>query len=573
MSTCHLNKVDLTVLCSIIRKEYWAIQLRKLVLILLLSLISHSNAESDEDLLNRFGALSEATPLIAINEIKTELQKNTHSVETKLKLKLKLSRAYDVSGDFLNSLAIAEEVLIKASEIKNAAIVARAQFSIATENFELGKYSIALDKYKLALKIYKKLNLPAKVGRALMAIGNTLSQYGKFESALEYHMKALKIFHEVKNYKNLALLSNSIGAVHFWLADYKKAIDFYQHAVKYSKEDGRNIGLITYYANLGEAYTQLKEFDHAIKSFNQALLLIGDSGKESYRAVINLYIGKLRFDQGEHAESISYFELVLSFAEASGSDDLYVEALIAKAQAILITDINKALSAGLRALEMSKKLKKQILVRDSHQLLIDIYSSQKDFEIALLHTNLFHQIENQLFEKNKQEKLAKLTSEIDVEEQKHTIALLEKEKVLQASLAKTAKSKQTMLYIIFLVVISCIFILYWRHQNRRNTFNLASQLQAQTKKLKTLHYVGKDLNAHLDNKEIFNRLYKHIGTIVDTHVFAIGLLNEENTKIDFELSIEANKSSPPHVEFLNDESRLSAACINTNSDIVIHNKE
>ncbi|NQZ05597.1 MAG: response regulator [Algicola sp.] len=100
--------------------------------------------------------------------------------------------------------------------------------------------------------------------------------------------------------------------------------------------------------------------------------------------------------------------------------------------------------------------------------------------------------------------------------------------------------------------------------------NLEKKVAERTSELEALGNIGKDLNACLDAETIFNRLYQHISNIVDAHVFAIGLVQEDVAHINFELAIEANKRLPTYSYALDDPTRLAAWCINTGQEVVIN---
>jgi ligand-binding sensor domain-containing protein/transcriptional regulator with GAF, ATPase, and Fis domain len=100
-----------------------------------------------------------------------------------------------------------------------------------------------------------------------------------------------------------------------------------------------------------------------------------------------------------------------------------------------------------------------------------------------------------------------------------------------------------------------------------NNLNLERKVTERTAELEILGNIGKDLSASLDPEAIFSRLYQHISNIVDTHVFAIGIVEKDN--IDFRLTIEANERLPSHTASLDDPSKLSAWCINKRQEVVI----
>ncbi|WP_444994195.1 diguanylate cyclase [Aliikangiella sp. IMCC44359] len=129
-------------------------------------------------------------------------------------------------------------------------------------------------------------------------------------------------------------------------------------------------------------------------------------------------------------------------------------------------------------------------------------------------------------------------------------------------------------FLVFIATGSLLYFVYVirvKHLQDKKT-ELSLEVQARTYELLIMGKIGRELNSLLDQKSIFEALYKHITRIVDTHVFAIGLVDKQKKHIVFELGYEGNKAMPRLSVSLSENEKCSVWCVNHSNEIFMKNK-
>ena len=102
------------------------------------------------------------------------------------------------------------------------------------------------------------------------------------------------------------------------------------------------------------------------------------------------------------------------------------------------------------------------------------------------------------------------------------------------------------------------------------------ELQQQNEKLEQanenvelLSRIGRDITSKLSIDAIIGTVYENVNALMDAAVFGIGIINEEQYRIEFPATKENGLTLPPFSYQLDDESRLAVRCYKNAEEIVI----
>ncbi len=543
------------------------ISLRLIIVLVMFSLSFVSNAQSDEEFLNSIKEKVNSSPQQVIPLINKKLSTPTLSTEMKLSLQIELAKAFYSLGHYKKSSDVFIKVKMKAIRQGFDYIEADSVSGIASIFFELGDYESALFNYQQAHIMYESIGNQLGLGESLRGISGSYTQLGNFESSLEYSIRALKVFQNINNKPNLADLNNNIGAIHFYLKNYTKAIQYYQQAIEIANEIGILDRLSSFYFNKGEAYIEIEKYHLAEGALNQALKFsVYAKGEISF---IYTYFGKLYLAQGLLEKALVEFNKALVLATSQGQRNLEVEILQGKARVFLAQDKNLALVLANEALKKAKKLDRPSLVRDSHELLYKIYAKQQNFEQAFKHSELYHQIDNQIIDKDQQTKLVKLSSSIEIEQKQYKIELLKKDSALQSQLMKAEKIQRNLLLGGTIAFLLLLFAFYRRLHHKKQSIYLKLQVEARTKHIKTLSEIGREITSSLEISHIAKIVYEHIKELFDADAFSIGIYKKEHQRLEFPVTIEKNKHLDSFYISMTESDRPAVQCISHRCEVLI----
>lgn len=528
----------------------------------LLCLISiGADASTSEGKLNWLKQNLDISPVKVIEQIKLALEQPTNSKDLNVQLNILLSEGYRITGEFQKSYYIAQKVVDNAikGNYKNYENIGR--FWLATAKLNQGDYQSALQDYSVTAIFFEGNNNKTMHARSLMGKGNSYAQLGQYKESLEYFNRALKLFQQTSDKKLISFLLNNIGSVHFWINEYDTAILYYQKAIDALININNKEAISRYYSNIGEAYTELQNYDEAEKVFIKALDFSGENEVSYSNIIIHLFLGKLKLKTNDNLIATSYFDKVIRLADSAGSKNWKVEALLGKSNALQSKDFPSAIKLALDALSISKSIDKMVFIKESHKLLSHLYKKTLNFEKALFHNEQFNQLNQKSLEQDKQSELVKLSSRIEITQKDHQIELLEKNNALQEATLQEQKTKQ---YIVLIVILSSIMILfqwYRRQFHKKQSRYLTLQVEAQTKNIKSLSDIGREITSSLDLTNVSNIVYRHIKDLFDADVFSIGLYNKEQQTIDFPITIEKDLKLDAFSMSMTETDRPAVQCV------------
>lgn len=526
-------------------------------------------ASTSDEKLSWLKSHMDTAPIKVIEQIKLNIEDPTIPNDLNIQLKILLAEGYIISGEFQKSFSTAQDVVDNAirTSAKNYENIGR--FWLGTAKFNQGNYQSALEDYRTVAIFFEGFNNKNMHARSLMGIGNSYAQLGQYKESLEYYNRALKLFQQTTNKKLISYLLNNIGSVHYWLKEYESAISYYQKAIDTLLHIKNTEAVGRYYANIGEAYTELKKYDLAEKAFVKALSF-SEQNKANYSSiVIHLFLGKLKIKTNENSTAIAYFDKVIILADSAGSKSWKIEALLGKSKAIQQTDLSFAIVLALDALSMSESIDKVVFIKESHKLLSYLYKDILNYKKALFHNEQFNKLHQKALEKDKQSELVKLSSRIEITQKEHQIELLEKNNVLQKAKMEEQKTKQYIVLVIILSSVITLFQWYRRQFHKKQSRYLSLQVEAQTKHIKSLSDIGREITSSLELTHVTNIVYAHIKELFDADVFSIGLYDKEHKTINFPITIEKDEKLDAFSMSMSEVDRPAVQCISQGNEVLI----
>ncbi|MBI2279737.1 MAG: tetratricopeptide repeat protein [Bacteroidetes bacterium] len=336
------------------------------------------------------------------------------------------------------------------------------------------------DSKKIAaetLKLSEKLNYDRGVAASYNILALYEEQNGNYSKTIEYYLKALKIIEQNGDKENIANLFHNIGNTYKFLEDNKLSIEYLNKAMNLYTEINNLYGVINCYNSLGILYGIMGDSEQSLNYHKKGLeqsKILGDSRL--------IAVSSLSF-----ANALDYeenFELIIqSFNEALNS---FTNIGDKKGEAIVLNNL------GAAYLEVGN---------------FRFGDYKKAYEILSIYSNL----DNELLDKTKVEKIAELEKKYQLEKKEQEIALQKKNiEVLE----KDKKLKNYTLFgligfIILLIISSYLWFRNYKFKKNIQENEIRHQLDVYIKKIELLNYkkeqtsvmdtIKENLNANLNN--------------------------------------------------------------------------
>ncbi len=307
----------------------------------------------------------------------------------------------------------------------------------------------ALQYFTQALKLADQLHWDDEKAACKNLVFRAHYVLGEYSQALPYAVDALTFFEKKGDHQGIANSLNYIGLIYQTQKKYDWAIRQHLKAIAHAKGIQDSGILATIYFNMALAHDETHRYDSAQYYLN--LSLANSLPTKDYRLVAmaynrmgEVYLHKKQFEQAEqyylkalnYPEHKSNWETCFSLAGLSqtyGKQGAY----------------NKSIEAGLKSLELGKKMKANWEILRVSKILADTYAQKREFEKAYEMAILAQQCNDSIFNESKER-------EINYVNLKETE--LEKVKLEQQNAVQQHKIKQQEFQFIIAIVIGISFL-------------------------------------------------------------------------------------------------------------------
>lgn len=373
-------------------------------------------------------------------------------------------------------------------KVNNPAGIARLFNSLGLMYDKRGEFTKAMAYIDSTLMIYRSLGDSVGVSGAYHNKGYMNRQQGNYKAAQYYYEKAVeydKKYRKIK--KNIAHSTFGLGYTHYLKGDYPIALKTLLDALDLAQQAGDKYRIGICYLTIGEVHVERDSFDLAKAFYDKAMLYFKEINYPLLISNTHLDYGKLWLKQGKYTEALTDLNESYKIANQINDKLMIIEALEGLGQAYIgqqkyelaLSQYNKMLalqenmnsktiaartyagmataSAGLGNYSQSISLGKQGLeialandmtpiAKDLAKVLSNSYEATGQASEALVHYKIFKNLEDSLFNKEKNTALVEMQMQYQLDEAEKENRLLRQEAAL-----KQSEIKRQRLLITFIV--------------------------------------------------------------------------------------------------------------------------
>lgn len=327
------------------------------------------------------------------------------------------------------ALILAKDNLIEAEKIEYPNGKAVNLYLLAYIHQYKGDNQTAINYSNESIKISKKIQNDKNLADVYNLLSQIYIDKGEQDLALSYNLKSLKIQDSIRDKKGMIVSLTNIGNTYSFQKKYSEAINNYNNAI-YVAENIKDFTKIAICMNnIGDIYKQQKEYNRALSYYERALKL-KNSIHTNQRIIITLFsnIGGIYMRQKKYFTGLPYLYESLKLSQKLNYNMGIVQASIKIAQ--LYTEINYLDSAKKYAfisLENENVVQSKSYKQQSYFILYKIEKKQKNFGEAIKYYEQSVQLNDSIFNEDKERILGELQNKYKIEQQNQQIKLLKQE--------------------------------------------------------------------------------------------------------------------------------------------------
>ncbi len=354
-------------------------------------------------------------------------------------------------------------------EIKDSVSAYIAWYNMGLMKSEEGKLTEAMQYYVDARKVFKQYNDTNNMVLPIMGTGGIYAKLGKYKEALKEFQDAKVIIIRTNDVRKLSTCLNNIASTYAYLGDWTGSYETFKEALELHRKEGNMEGVSMVLFNMSTPLIQQKRYDEALALLDSSIAI---SKQKGYR----------------HNLGVAYQN---------------------KAEVLL--DLNRPDEAEkyiLDGIQLSTDYNEGSLLTAFYRSAHRYYEMKGDYKKALSYFVLATALKDSLVN-NEMMKVAEVEKEYNREVKEKEIALLNKQRELEAYQDTMIRTIGTIFVIALVIVLFVLFQRYRQKQKTNRELESMNALIGQKNKdiTDSINYASRIQQAILPAKEVKYRLF------------------------------------------------------------------
>lgn len=338
-----------------------------------------------------------------------------------------------------------------------------------------GDFVETLSYWFASLAAFKQINHLKGISNLLGNIGGVYNSTGEYPKSIDYHLKSLRIAEENKDDFRKATALQNIGAVYSNMGEFALSKKYYEEALVMCRAINYEKGIATVVMNLSEVYRNMNLLDKALDHVTEAKVLFEKLQDPSLpeAMIASSYIYHL---QKKYAKAISEAKEGYAIADKNDSKSFKQRALTTLGNAYYaIQKIPLAITAYEEAAQLGQAIGVNIDMLENYKGLKNAYEAVGDYKNAFATQDSLLSVTRELYNIEKNDKIANLQLEFNLEKRETEIALLNADNEIKNQALTQATLQRNFFSAIALFLIALLGGVAYMYQYARKKNKIISE--------------------------------------------------------------------------------------------------
>jgi len=340
--------------------------------------------------------------------------------------------------DLDRAITLGKEALALSEKLQFSAGAAEASNLIGLCYYFLNNYPEALIHWQKAKEWFEQTGNASGVANVLSNMGAIYHNQSEYTKAIELYLQALKLAEASRDTMRIGTVLQNIGAVHLEKGSHQLALEAYQKVIPLFEAIDYLEGVGVAHLNSGEAYKGMENLEQAILEVEKAMPYLKNS---AYLPAAYRTLGEFKLIASDNKDGMQYLDSAYQVALESGDDFELTRIINSLAKANENAgDIQKALFWFEKAKAMMKETDMaNIELKITTEGLVRIYAGRNEYKKAFENQVILQTVTNSIYNLESDQKIDHLLFSFEMDKKENEIALLVKDKEIQALEVKRQK--------------------------------------------------------------------------------------------------------------------------------------
>lgn len=370
-----------------------------------------------------------------------------------------------------------------------------------------------MDRHEECLALINKL-LPQTDNTLYQAAlytfrGGINVEKSNYDVAATDYYNALRFYKKINSKANIITIYNRLGLLNHSIDDYQKALKYYKYALEFALQANSERDLAPIYLNMGNTYQKMDSLDQALLYYDKNLELIKKTNNIPDLARNYLNRGNVFLKQKHYSQAFESYKKSLQICNEYGIDVGKMHNYSSMGNAYMeIQDYNKTISAYDSALYYAKELQTKDMEVNIYSKYSEVYKKLGNHQKALEYFTIFHELEQNIMNEEKQKTLSELEIKYETELKDQKIT-----QINQRLATKKAENRIIVLGAASLLFITGLVIFFLMYRNKtlkqlyERNIELMRNFQFKAPEEAEFEEITETINESDDNlKKVFDRI-------------------------------------------------------------------
>ncbi|MHC2990411.1 hypothetical protein OB13_01925 [Pontibacter sp. HJ8] len=323
----------------------------------------------------------------------------------------------------------------------------------------------------MAQQVATRIGDSATVAWALNGKGTVYHSQSDYPRALQHYLRAVQVFEKMGKDKEAASIMGNVGVLYKEMGELASALSYFQRGLKLQEQLGDKNEIARFLNNIGGVYSDQKKYPQAEAAYRRSLAIAREEANTQLEALVLRNLVEVKGHQKQYEQARTYGTRSIRLYQALGEKEGVADASYQLASVYLdARQPDSALYYANRALSLAHEIGFKRNIHHTYQVLARAYAAKNDYPQAYEAQQRYTAYKDSLTGEDTKGMLAALKFQYELDKKQAEIALLTRDRQLQAERAASQRQqKYAVLAVLGLVaLIAGILVLHNRRQQQTN---------------------------------------------------------------------------------------------------------
>ena len=397
----------------------------------------------------------------------------------------------------------------------------------------------ALSLSAQAMEQFIELDDKSGESQSLVSIGAIYYYMGDYDQGLDYFLRGLQLGEGIDQKESMAYAYNGAGYIYSIQGDNEKGLNFLEKALNLSRSIENFSLQSSILESIATLYLNDGRIDKAHQTFIECQKLSEEKNDKRNLGYALFGIGEVLLQKNKLEEAKDSFLKSLKTYRDFGYKVGEAQSLLFLGKVCLLQGSDESETYLMESLEVAEDIKAKASIYMVHETLAEFYEDKEDIHSFVKHYKLYHKYKSEVYKEEQELKHKYQNIKFEMDK-------LQKEAEINRLTNVVMKEKNAEL--------------------EKKTLELEKSYES----VSVLSKIGRDITSTLDLDTILNTVYENVNQLMDATVFGVGIYNEEEGAIEYQLSVEEGKRYQPYKRTMSDKTQLAVWCIENNKEVFIN---